>query len=112
MGSSRTAVAAGLRYRSILRSKARQDLLSGYATVRKRIDELLMRHEPRKILHTVVDGQPAQLALCQQIVRRCWDGGIEACGLGIGMPDIQELFLISHSIMTLAELAAAVLGVL
>jgi cobaltochelatase CobT len=76
------------------------------------VDELLAGPGNRKILLVVTDGRPAQEALCQDIIGRCWRGGIEACGIGILVPDITELFPVSRSITTLQELAPAIFGVL
>jgi Mg-chelatase subunit ChlD len=76
------------------------------------VDELLSGRGDRKILLVVTDGQPAQKPLCQRIVRECWSGGIEACGIGISVPDITEVFPVSRSIMALGELAPAIFDVL
>lgn len=75
-------------------------------------DELIARREPRKMLVVVTDGQPAAFGACQDVITRCWRGGIEVYGIGIRVPDISSLFPVSRAIDTLEELAPAMFGVL
>ena len=76
------------------------------------VDALLGRHEPRKMLFVVTDGQPFEPEACREAIRRCWIGGIEVYGLGIKVPDIEALFPISRCIDDVADLASAMFGML
>jgi len=51
------------------------------------VDASLGRHEPRKMLFVVTDGQPFEPEACREAIRRCWIGrhrGVRARDQGAG----------------------------
>jgi Mg-chelatase subunit ChlD len=76
------------------------------------VDQLLQQPEKRKLLLVVTDGQPSQLPVCIEAIRRCWLGDIEAMGIGILVPSIADLFPVSTCINDVSELAPAMFGML
>jgi cobaltochelatase CobT len=77
-------------------------------------ERLLMRPEPRRILVCLTDGEPPKstYVACQQAIAAAIAGGIEVYAIGIKVPDISNLFPISHSIDDVADLADAMFRLL
>ncbi|MEW5976404.1 MAG: VWA domain-containing protein [Acidobacteriota bacterium] len=67
---------------------------------------LLFRPEERKILLVITDGEPNDRNAARDIIQRCLNSGIEAIGLGIELPLIEDLFptaQIIHSVQQLPK---------
>ena len=74
-------------------------------------EALLLQPEPRKLLLVVTDGDPDEFGPCASAIQRCWRGGIETLGLGIGL-NVSQLFPISRNIADVSELAPAMFQML
>ncbi len=78
------------------------------------VEQLLMQREPRKICLVVTDGHPYNSEATQAAIRRCWAGGIEVLGIGIGTDPktMRALFPVTATVSGVDELAAAMFAML
>ena len=77
-------------------------------------DQLLVQPEPRKMCLIVTDGVPNNRETTTEVIRRCWEGGIEVMGIGIGgnAQYVSDLFPVSANVTGVNELAAALFEML
>ncbi|MCY3731980.1 MAG: hypothetical protein OXF98_11615 [Rhodospirillaceae bacterium] len=77
-------------------------------------DQLLVQPEPRKMCLIVTDGVPNNRETTTEVIRRCWEGGIEVMGIGIGgnAQYVSDLFPVSANVNGVNELAAAMFAML
>lgn len=73
------------------------------------VDELLVQPEPRKLCLVVTDGEPNDPEMTAEAIRRCWAGGLEVMGIGIGADasGVSELFPVSAHVSDVKALAGA-----
>ena len=78
------------------------------------VDQLLVQPEPRKMCLIVTDGVPNNRETTAEVIRRCWEGGIEVMGIGIGgnAQYVSDLFPVSANVTGVNELAAALFAML
>ena len=78
------------------------------------VDQLLVQPEPRKMCLIVTDGVPNNREATAEVIRRCWEGGIEVMGIGIGghAQYVSDLFPVSANVNGVNELAAAMFAML
>ena len=78
------------------------------------VDQLLVQPEPRKMCLIVTDGVPNNRETTTEVIRRCWEGGIEVMGIGIGgnAQYVSDLFPVSANVNGVNELAAAMFAML
>jgi len=69
--------------------------------------QLLAQKEERKILLVITDGAPYEMALCQDVIKRLNQSGIEVLGLGIDTDSITKLIPNSRCIQSVDELASS-----
>jgi Mg-chelatase subunit ChlD len=73
---------------------------------------LLFRQEERKVLLVITDGEPNDRNAARDIIQRYLNSGIEAIGLGIELPLIEDLFPTSQIIHSVQQLPKALFGLL
>lgn len=73
---------------------------------------LLFRQEERKILLVITDGEPNDRNAARDVIQRYLNSGIEAIGLGIELPLIEDLFPASQIIHSVQQLPKALFGLL
>ena len=73
---------------------------------------LLFRQEERKVLLVITDGEPNDRNTARDVIQRYLNSGIEAIGLGIELPMIEELFPTSQIIRNVQQLPKALFRLL
>lgn len=73
---------------------------------------LLFRQEERKVLLVITDGEPNDRNAARDVIQRYLNSGIEAIGLGIELPLIEDLFPTSQIIHSVHQLPKAVFRLL
>ena len=78
------------------------------------VDQLLVQSEPRKVCLIVTDGEPFNPPAVADAIRRCWAGGIEVMGIGIGRDAhyVKALFPVSAHVDDVDALAGAMFGMM
>lgn len=71
--------------------------------------DLLLRPEPRRLILTLTDGEPDDLALAGSVIAQCAQAGLELPALGI-QHDVSALFRHSRVIETVEDLKPALFG--
>ncbi len=73
---------------------------------------LLFRQEERKIMLVITDGEPNDRNTARDVIQRYLNSGIEAIGLGIELPMIEDLFPTSQIIHSVQQLPNALFRLL
>ncbi|WP_052314976.1 cobaltochelatase CobT-related protein [Thiocystis violascens] len=71
--------------------------------------DLLLRPEPRRLILTLTDGEPDDLALAGSVIAQCEQAGLELPALGI-QHDVSSLFRHSRVIKAVGDLKQALFG--
>ena len=78
------------------------------------VDRLLVQPEPRLMCLVVTDGEPYDRVNTEAVIQRCWTGGIEVMGIGMGRSAhyVETLFPVSAHIERVEDLAGAMFTML
>ena len=78
------------------------------------VDQLLVQPEPRLMCLVVTDGEPYDRVNTEAVIQRCWAGGIEVMGIGMGRSAhyVESLFPVSAHIEQVEDLAGAMFTML
>ena len=78
------------------------------------VDQLLVQPEPRLMCLVVTDGEPYDRVNTEAVIQRCWTGGIEVMGIGMGRSAhyVETLFPVSAHIEQVEDLAGAMFTML
>ena len=78
------------------------------------VDRLLVQPEPRLMCLIVTDGEPYDRVNTEAVIQRCWTGGIEVMGIGMGRSAqyVETLFPVSAHIEQVEDLAGAMFTML